>query len=51
MFSKLFLGFSFDYWPEERPAVLFFAVNLSLMGVYVFVAYYTLALLERRKQK
>jgi hypothetical protein len=39
MFSKLFLGFSFDYWPEERPAVLFFAVNLSIMGVYVFVTY------------
>jgi hypothetical protein len=51
MFSKLFLGFSFDYWPEERPAVLFFAVNLSIMGIYVFVTYYALALLERRKQK
>jgi hypothetical protein len=47
MFSKLFLGFSFDYWPEERPTVLFFAVNLSLMGVYVFVTCYALALLER----
>jgi hypothetical protein len=51
MFSKLFLGFSFDYWPEERPAILFFAVNLSLMGVYVFITYYALALIERRKQK
>ncbi|MDR1618931.1 MAG: DUF4405 domain-containing protein [Treponema sp.] len=51
MFSKLFLGFSFDYWPEERPAVLFFSVNLSIMGIYVFVTYYALALLERRKQK
>jgi hypothetical protein len=51
IFSKLFLGFSFDYWPEERPAVLFFVVNLSLMGVYVFVTYYALALLERGKQK
>jgi hypothetical protein len=47
MFSKLFLGFSFDYWPEERPAI-FFAVNLSIMGVYGFVAYYTLKLAERR---
>jgi hypothetical protein len=51
IFSKLFLGFSFDYWPEERPAVVFFAVNLSIMGVYVFVTYYALALLERWKQK
>jgi hypothetical protein len=30
MFSKLFLGFSFDYWSEERPAALCFAVNLSI---------------------
>jgi hypothetical protein len=51
MFSKLFLGFSFDYWPEERPAVLFFSVNLSIMGMYVFVIYYALALLEWGKQK
>jgi hypothetical protein len=42
--------FSFDYWPEERPAILFFAVNLSIMSVYVFVTYYALALLERGKQ-
>jgi hypothetical protein len=51
MFSKLFLGFSFDYRPEERPAILFFAVNLSIMCLYVFVTYYALALLERRRQK
>jgi hypothetical protein len=51
MFSKLFLGFSFDYWPEERPVILFFAVNLSIMGLYVFITYYALALLERGKQK
>jgi hypothetical protein len=40
MFSKLFLGFSFDYWPEERPAVLFFMANLSIMGVYGCATYY-----------
>jgi hypothetical protein len=42
MFSKLFLGFSFDYWPEERHAILFFAVNLLIMGLYVSAAYYAL---------
>jgi hypothetical protein len=47
MFSKLFLGFSFDYWPEERPAILFFAVNLSIMGVYVFVTYYGIKILTK----
>jgi hypothetical protein len=42
MFSKLFLGFSFDYWPEERPAILFFAANLSIMGLYASTVYYAL---------
>jgi cytochrome b561 len=42
MFSKLFLGFSFDYWPEERPPILFFAVNLSIMSVYACAVYYSL---------
>jgi uncharacterized membrane protein len=51
MFSKLFLGFSFDYWPEERPAVLFFVVTLSIIAVYVFMAYYTLKMWECQKRK
>ena len=51
MFSKLFLGFSFDYWPEERPGLLFFAESVSIMGIYVFVTYYALKLLERRAQR
>jgi uncharacterized membrane protein len=46
MFSKLFLGFSFDYWPEERPAILFFVVNLSIMGLYVSTTYYTLKVFD-----
>jgi hypothetical protein len=40
MFAKLFLGFSFDYWPAERPFILFFAETLSVMGIYVFAVYY-----------
>jgi hypothetical protein len=51
MFSKLFLGFSFDYWPEERPAALSFGCNFSIMDVYVFVAYYALTLPEQRIRK
>jgi hypothetical protein len=51
MFSKLFLGFSFDYWPEERPAVLFFVVNLSLMGVYVFVTHYVVKVFTSLQQR
>ena len=48
MFAKLFLGFSFDYWPPERPFILFFAETLSIMGIYVFAAYY-LSTPRRRK--
>jgi hypothetical protein len=51
MFAKLFLGFSFDYWNEEKPAVFFFAVMLSIMGIYVFITYSILKLSERTKQK
>jgi len=40
MFAKLFLGFSFDYWPAERPSILFFAETLSIMGLFIFAAYY-----------
>jgi type II secretory pathway component PulL len=47
MFSKLFLGFSFDYWPEERPAILFFAAILSIMGMYIFMVYYALKVFNR----
>jgi hypothetical protein len=46
MFSKLFLGFSFDYWPEERPAVSFFTANLSIMGLYASTVYYALKVLD-----
>jgi hypothetical protein len=51
MFSKLFRGFSFDYWPEERPAILFFAVNLSIMGVYVFITYYAFKILAQHQKR
>ncbi|GHU13717.1 membrane protein [Betaproteobacteria bacterium] len=51
MFAKLFLGFSFDYWDESRPAILFFAAMLSIIAVYVFVTYYTLKIAERQKRK
>jgi hypothetical protein len=50
MFSKLFLGFSFDYWNEERPALLFFAANLSIMAIYISLTYYILKLVERKRK-
>ena len=51
MFSKLFLGFSFDYWPQERPVVLFFAETLSIMGLFVFMSYYFMRLFSWLKSK
>jgi hypothetical protein len=47
MFAKLFLGFSFDYWPAERLFILFFAETLSVMGLFVFVTYYGMKLFSK----
>ncbi|MDR1134187.1 MAG: DUF4405 domain-containing protein [Synergistaceae bacterium] len=44
MGSKLFLGYSFDYWNPERPMILFFTGNLAIMGIYVFITHYALKL-------
>ena len=51
MFAKLFLGFSFDYWPTQRPIILFFAETLSIMGIFVFVTYYFMKLFSCLKNK
>jgi hypothetical protein len=51
MFSKLFLGFSFDYWPEERPAILFFLIMLLIIAVYIFITYYLLKILKLQRKK
>jgi hypothetical protein len=50
MGSKLFLGYSFDYWNPERPMILFFTGNLAIMGVYVFITHYALKLLALRQR-
>jgi hypothetical protein len=51
MFSKLFQGFSFDYWDEERHALFFFAANLSIMAIYIFLTYYAMKLFEGKSKK
>jgi hypothetical protein len=51
MFAKLFLGFSFDYWPSERPAILFFVMNAAIMCIYLFGIYYFLKLLAYKKRR
>ncbi|GAB6393083.1 MAG: DUF4405 domain-containing protein [Treponematales bacterium] len=50
MFAKLFLGFSFDYWNEERPAVLFFAETLGIMSGFAFAVCYAMKLADRNSK-
>jgi hypothetical protein len=50
MGAKLFLGYSFDFWNPDRPAVLFFTSNLAIMGVYVCATHYALKLLAHRRK-
>lgn len=40
MASKLFLGFSFDFWPPNRPLWIFYACNLTIIGVYVCIGHF-----------
>jgi len=49
MFAKMFLGFSFDYWPPEKPIILFYAQTLSIIGIYIFAVYYLLMLIALLK--
>jgi uncharacterized membrane protein len=51
MFAKLFLGFSFDFWPPERPAILFFVMNFAIMSIYIFGIYYFLKLLAYKTKR
>jgi len=51
MFAKLFLGFSFDYWNEERPAVLFFAETVGIMTAFAFAVYYAMKLADRNGKR
>ncbi|GAB6393090.1 MAG: DUF4405 domain-containing protein [Treponematales bacterium] len=47
MFAKLFLGFSFDYWNEERSAALFFVETLGIMAVFAIAVCYAMKLADR----
>jgi hypothetical protein len=47
MGSKLFLGFSFDFWDADRPEILFYANNLAIMALYISITHYTLKAMPR----
>lgn len=44
MGSKLFLGFSFDFWDSARPEILFYTHNLAILALYAVAAHYALKL-------
>ncbi|MCL1818977.1 MAG: hypothetical protein FWG35_08590, partial [Spirochaetaceae bacterium] len=50
MFGKLFLGLSFDYWDDTRPAIVYFAMMFSIVGMYTFIVHYGRKLLQFRKK-
>lgn len=47
VFSYLFLISSFVFFDFERPALLFFVEYIAIMGLFVFLAHYGAAALQR----
>lgn len=47
MGSKLFLGFSFDFWDSARPELLFYTHNLAILALYAVVTHYVCKLIAR----
>lgn len=48
MGSKLFLGFSFDYWDVDTPVFLFFTHNLAILTLYAVLTHYALKVIAKR---
>lgn len=47
MGSKLFLGFSFDFWDSSRPEIFFYTHNLAIAALYIVITHYSLKLIRR----
>jgi hypothetical protein len=47
MWGKLFLGYSFDFWDPQRPAIFFFTDILAIMSIYICLTYYALKCFNR----
>lgn len=50
MGSKLFKGFSFDYWDADKPPFLFFSSVLCIMSLYSLITHYLRKLLTAGKK-
>jgi hypothetical protein len=46
MLHKLFLGYSFDFWDTNKNSMVFFANNLSIMGIYIAITYYSIKIIK-----
>ena len=47
MGSKLFLGFSFDFWDPGRPEILFYTHNMAIAALYIIITHYSLKMIRR----
>lgn len=50
MYAKLFLNYSFDFWPPEKPVILFCINNISIMSIYIFISYFLIKFTGRIKK-
>ena len=48
MASKLFLGFSFDFWNPSRPEFLFYTHNLAIMALYISITHYAFKVITKK---
>ncbi|ULQ60449.1 hypothetical protein K7I13_03830 [Brucepastera parasyntrophica] len=47
MGTNLFARNVFSFWDYDKPPVLFFLDFLAILGLYVFITYYGLRLMEK----
>ena len=47
MGSKLFLGFSFDFWDSVRPEFLFYIHNFTILALYAVATHYLCKIIAR----
>jgi hypothetical protein len=44
--AKLFLGYSFDFWDENKNPAIFFINNTSIMAIYILITHYFVKLMN-----
>ena len=51
MYGKLFLGYSFDFWDMQKPALLFFAQNIAIAALCVYMVKFSAYILRAAGRK